>query len=107
MVLKSSGGESKVELKEGALINGQLRSIKGHCLFVQVGANGRLPLIGRLHKIECPDFQSLQVGQSLSVKVLKVSQGKCAYRYLDHDKQMIELTRRKEHLDLLNGRLNE
>ena len=58
MVLKSSGEESKVELKEGALINGQLRSIKGHCLFVQVGANGRLPLIGRLHKIECPDFNS-------------------------------------------------
>ncbi len=56
MVLKSSGTVSKVELKEGALVNGQLKSIKGHCLFVQVGSNGRLPLIGRLQKIECPDF---------------------------------------------------
>lgn len=33
----------KVEMKEGASVNGVLKSIKGHCMFVQVGQQGKIP----------------------------------------------------------------
>lgn len=32
-----------VSLSEGALVNGVLKSIKGHCLFVQIGVSNKVP----------------------------------------------------------------
>lgn len=91
----------QVEMKEGASVNGVLKSIKGHCMFVQVGHQGKVPQIGRLNRIESQanDFANTKVGDRLNVKVLKVTQ--------DDNRQMIELTRRQEHLELPSGRLNE
>lgn len=45
-------------------------------MFVQVGHTGKTPQIGRLHRIEAQesDFK-MSLGERISVKVLKVSQG--------------------------------
>lgn len=40
-------------LEEGQKVVGTLRSIKSNCLYVHVGQAGRMPLIGRLHRVEC------------------------------------------------------
>lgn len=68
---------------------------------MQVGQNGRVPQIGRLHKIEAQegDFSKIGLGDRISVKILKVTQ--------DSDRQLIELTRRKEHMDMPSGHLND
>jgi len=63
------------------MVNGVLKSIKGNCCFVQVGQQGRVPTIGRLHKIETQEssFNGLTIGERIQVKILKVSQGKHLY----------------------------
>jgi hypothetical protein len=63
------------------MVNGVLKSIKGHCFFVQVGNNGRLPLIGRLNRIEAQegDFSRSNIGDRLQVKVLRITQGKSTH----------------------------
>jgi len=81
LTLKSTGKKqsfSSTDLKEGSSVNGVLKSIKGHCMFIQVGTNGKTPQVGRLHKIEtqADDFTTTKVGDRLTVKVLKVTQGK-------------------------------
>lgn len=58
-----------------------------------------MPLIGRLHKIEAQKDDSFELNEKIQVKVLKVTQ--------DEQKQLIELTRRKEHLDLANKQLDQ
>jgi len=85
------------------MVNGVLKSIKGNCCFVQVGQQGRLPTIGRLHKIETPDsnFNSMTIGERIQVKILKVSQD------AQSDRLLIELTRRPEHLTLPTGQLSD
>lgn len=61
-------------------------------MYIQIGQSGKMPLIGRLHKLECQeqDFD-LALNERLQVKVLKVTQA-------DGGRQLVELTRRKEHL---------
>ena len=71
-----------------------------------------MPQIGRLLRIESQpnDFQQYKPGDRFSVKVLRIVQGKFLYltdSYIEHDKTWIELTRRREHLDLPSGVLNE
>jgi len=70
---------SQAEVKEGASINGVVKSIKGHCMFVQVGHSGKTPQIGRLHRIESQeaDFK-MSLGERITVKILKVTEGKFA-----------------------------
>ena len=41
-------------LTEGALVTGTLKSIKGMCAFIQVGSQNKIPIIGRLHRVETP-----------------------------------------------------
>ena len=66
------------DIVEGSLVSGVLKSIKGHCLFLQVGVNERIPQIGRLHRLETQgdEFGQLTVGDRVPVKVLRVVQGK-------------------------------
>jgi hypothetical protein len=47
------------EVREGQLVSGVVKSVKGHCLFVQVGQNGKTPLIGRLQRVEVPENDSV------------------------------------------------
>jgi hypothetical protein len=49
---KSVRAPKNVSLDEGSLVSGPVRSIKGNCIFVQVGSSGKVPLIGRLHRVE-------------------------------------------------------
>ena len=106
--IESSSGKQKpvmnVSLEDGSLVSGPLRSIKGHCLFVQVGSNGKVPTIGRLHRVECfnhSEFDNFKVGDIITAKVLKKQE--------EHGRTWIELSRRKQHMsankldkDLLN-----
>jgi hypothetical protein len=71
-----------------------------------------VPLIGRLVKIEAQknDFVQYKPGDRISVKVLRIAQGKSKVIFthcLENGKTWIELTRRKEHLDLPSGILDE
>jgi len=90
-----------VSLEEGARVNGTLKSIKGQCAFIQVGSNGKVPIIGRLHRVEMQEskksseFESLKPGDKIEAKVLRKIQ--------DGGRTFIELTRRKEHLALDEG----
>jgi hypothetical protein len=44
-------------------------------MYVQIGVNGRIPLIGRLHRIEtqADDFNTVKIGDRIVTKVLKFS----------------------------------
>lgn len=73
-----SSGLGKQSLTEGEAVQGILKSVKGLCAYVQVGMDGRVPQIARLHKIETEgnDFEQTKVGDRISCKVLRVSEGK-------------------------------
>ena len=43
------------EVKEGASVNGVVKSIRGHSMFIQVGHSGKQPQIGRLCKVEAQE----------------------------------------------------
>ena len=47
-----SGFGNAESLSEGTLVTGTLKSIKGMCAFIQVGMTGKVPIIGRLHRVE-------------------------------------------------------
>ena len=104
-IVKASenGGSVQQDLQEGASVTGVLKSIKGHCLFVQVGLSGRIPTIGRLHRIETQkaEFDQFKIGDRIQVKVLRVMKGKyrqCSETSVENGKTWIELTRREAHL---------
>lgn len=89
---KSGAGVKNSSLEEGSLVSGPLRSIKGNCLFIQVGS-GKVPTIGRLHRVETfspSEWDSFKVGDIISAKVLRKSE--------ENQRTWIELTRRKQHL---------
>ncbi len=78
MSLKTSNKQQsfgQTDLKEGSSVNGVLKSIKGNCMFIQIGSNGKIPQIGRLHRIEAKpeDFGIMKPGDRVQVKVLKVT----------------------------------
>ena len=82
-----------VSLEEGSLVSGPVRSIKGNCVFVQVGSNGKVPVIGRLHRVEVfnsSEFESFKSGDIVTAKVLRKSE--------ENGRTWIELTRRKQHM---------
>lgn len=82
-----------VSLEEGSLVSGPVRSIKGNCVFVQVGSNGKVPVIGRLHRVEAfnsGEFDSFKSGDIVTAKVLRKSE--------ENGRTWIELTRRKQHM---------
>lgn len=39
----SQSGAQLDTLKEGALVNGTIKSIKDHAMFIQIGYSGKLP----------------------------------------------------------------
>ena len=49
---KAVRAPKNLSLDEGSLVSGPVRSIKGSCIFVQVGSAGKVPVIGRLHRVE-------------------------------------------------------
>jgi hypothetical protein len=51
--LSANANSTNTSLEEGYVITGTVKSIKGMCLYVHVGQSGRVPLIGRLHRVEC------------------------------------------------------
>jgi len=53
-----------------------VKSVKDHCLFAQVGMKGKMPMIGRLHRIETQgeEFATFKTGDRVQVKVLKVTE---------------------------------
>ena len=56
-------------------------------------AGGKLPIIGRLHRVESfnnTEFDSFKIGDIVTAKVLRKS--------TDNGRVWIELTRRKQHL---------
>lgn len=65
------------------------------CAFIQVGSSGKVPIIGRLHRVETSskknDFNQLKPGDRIECKVLKKSVD-------ERGKTLIELTKRSEHL---------
>lgn len=85
---------SQNTLEEGEKVIGTLKSIKGMCAFIQVGVDGKAPIIGRLHKVETSrkrnDFEQMKPGDKIEAKILRKSE--------DKGKTMIELTMRQEHL---------
>ena len=65
-------------LKQGQLVSGVIRSLKGQCAFLQL-SNMKQLVIGRLHKLESSsnaEFEGFSVGENIKAKILKVSQGK-------------------------------
>lgn len=79
-------------LDEGSMVSGPVRSVKGSCVFVQV-AGGKVPVIGRLNRVECfnhTEFESFKIGDIVTAKVLRKSE--------ENNRTWIELTRRKQHL---------
>lgn len=78
---KTKGSSAKADvstLKQGQLVQGTVKSIKGQCAYLQLSNMNQL-VIGRLHRLEAgsgSDFQSLSVGENIKAKILKVSQGK-------------------------------
>lgn len=73
---------------------GTLKSIKGMCAFIQVGSVGKVPIIGRLHRVETnqkkDEFEQLKPGDKISAKILK--------KFEERGRTMIELTKRREHM---------
>jgi hypothetical protein len=91
-------GAANTALEEGYLVTGTVKSIKGMCLYVHVGQLGRVPLIGRLHRMECKtekEFGQLKPGDKIETKILKMSK--------ENNKTWIELSRRKEHMKIKDG----
>jgi len=58
------------EFKEGSLVSGTITSIMDYCFYVKFPSTSR-QVIGRLHKLECPDFENYQVGDRVKVKVIE------------------------------------
>ena len=88
------GAVTNASLEEGEKVVGTLKSIKGMCAFIQVGSAGKVPIIGRLHRVETShkknEFASLKPGDKIEAKILRKSE--------DKGKTMIELTKRSEHM---------
>ena len=81
-------------IEEGEKVVGTVKSIKGMCAFIQVGSNGKVPIIGRLHAVEAAskdnNFKTMKPGDKIEAKILRKSTEK--------GRTMIELTRRSEHM---------
>ena len=64
------------------------------CAFIQVGMNGKVPIIGRLHRVETSskrnEFAQLKPGDRIEAKVLRKIEEK--------GRTMLELTRRSAHM---------
>ena len=86
-------------LEEGEKVVGTLRSLKGMCAFIQVGSQGRVPIIARLHRVETSakknEFGSMKPGDRIEAKVLR--------KFEEKGRTMIELTRRPEHMKCDEG----
>ena len=70
------------------------------CAFIQIGSDGKVPIIGRLHQVETNHkesnyFASLKPGDKIEAKILRKSTEK--------GRTMIELTRKSEHMKLDDG----
>ena len=80
--------------EEGQRVLGTLKSIKGMCAFIQVGSQGKVPIIGRLHRVETStkknEFEQLKPGDKIEAKILRKTEEK--------GRTLIELTRRSEHM---------
>lgn len=81
-------------LEEGSRVTGTLKSIKGMCAFIQVGSQGKVPIIGRLHRVETSakrnEFEQMKPGDKIEAKILRKSEEK--------GRMMVELTQRREHM---------
>ena len=88
-------------IEEGFTVRGQIVSKKGNCIFLQLGMNGKMPLIGRLQRVETSpnEFDSFKAGDRVTAKVLR--------KVVESDKTLIELTCNKKHLTEAEGKLNE
>ena len=85
--------KNNTSMEEGFMVSGPLKSIKGHCLYIHVGQVGGVPLIGRLHRVECAnvkEFGQFRPGDKIDAKILKVTK--------EDKKTWIELTRKKDHM---------
>jgi len=73
---------------------GTVKSIKGMCAFVQVGSNGKVPIIARLHRVETSEkkneFASMKPGDKIEAKIIRKSEEK--------GRTMFELSRRSKHM---------
>lgn len=100
---QSSSSTDGIELKEGIKFNGQIKSIKNQCMYIQVPSaqkNNRFTCIGRLHMIECQgpnEFKQYVVGDRIEVKILKVTHEE------SKDRTWIELTRNENHMQKVQG----
>ena len=88
-------------IEEGFTVKGQIVSKKGNCVFLQLGMSGKMPLIGRLQRVETSpnEFDSFKAGDRVTAKVLR--------KVVESDKTLIELTCSKKHLAEAEGKLNE
>ena len=99
----SSSPKESIELKEGIKFNGQIKSIKNQCMYIQVpGAQekNQYACIGRLHMIECQrsnEFKQYVVGDRIEAKILKVTHDESKGR------TWIELTRNENHMQKVQG----
>jgi len=95
-VIVSSSSDSYAQSSSfeiGQKVVGTLKSVKGMSAFYQIGMQGKLPIIGRLHAIESGsknEFGQIKPGDRTEVKVLQQT--------VEDGRTMIELTRRSEHL---------
>lgn len=69
-------------------------TIKGMCAFIKVGMQGKMPVIGRLHRIETSakrnDFEQMKPGDKIEAKILR--------KTVENGRTMVELTKRREHM---------
>jgi len=100
---KKKGSSQPIELKEGVKFSGQIMSIKNQQMYVQIPSASKtkgVMSIGRLHLVECQssvDFNQYSVGDRIEAKILQVVYDKT------HDRTWIELTRREEHMQKVQG----
>jgi ribosomal protein S1 len=95
---RGDGSGTLSELKPGIKVNGQIKSIKAQCIYVQLPKSQENPKqvqIGRLHMIECQsisEFKSFAVNDRIECKILHIQKDKGT------DRTWIEMTRSEKHL---------
>jgi hypothetical protein len=77
-------------------VTGTLMSIKGMCAFIKVGMQGKIPIIGRLHRVETSakrnEFEQMKPGDKIEAKILR--------KVEENGRSMVELTKRSEHMKI-------